>query len=65
VTYDPSDGELLPDGSRIQETTVGELVDYLAEHPPGPCGCDDPQPYNLCCPSRLIYPSYAKWRKKR
>jgi hypothetical protein len=38
VTYDPNAGELLPDGSRIQTTTAGELADWLDEHaPPREC----------------------------
>ncbi len=64
MTFNPDDGELLPDGSRIQETTAGELADWLAEHPPVGCGCEDPQPYNLCCPSRLIYPAYTEVARK-
>lgn len=60
MTFDPEAGELLPDGSRIGETTAGELADWLAEHPPEPCGCADPQLWNLCCPAKLIYPAYAK-----
>lgn len=64
MTYDPNDGELLPDGSRIQTTTAGELADYLASLPPRPsCGCENPQPWNLCCPSRIIYPANTLPRK--
>ena len=38
MTYDPEAGELLPDGSRIQTTTVGELADWLADNaPPREC----------------------------
>lgn len=54
MVYNPDDGELLPDGSRIQTTTAGELADWLAEHPPQPCGCADPQPFELCCVITLI-----------
>lgn len=62
--YDPDAGEPLPDGSRIQTTTAGELADWLAEQPPRPCGCENPQPYNLCCPAKLIYPAYAVKRMR-
>jgi hypothetical protein len=55
MTFDPNDGELLPDGSRIQITTAGELADWLAKHPLAPCGCENPQPYYLCCPAKLVY----------
>lgn len=55
MTFDPNDGAPLPDSSRIQETTVGELADWLAENPPQGCGCENPEPYQLCCPARLIY----------
>ena len=54
MAYDPDSGELLPDGSRIQRTTAGELADWLAEQPPTSCGCENPQPWNLCCPITLI-----------
>ena len=65
MTYDPNAGELLPDGSRIQEATAGEMADYLASLPLSPpCGCADPQPYNLCCPVKLIYPTHAKRRAR-
>lgn len=32
MTYDPDNGELLPDGSRIQETTAGELADWMDQN---------------------------------
>lgn len=32
MTYDPDAGELLPDGSRIQTTTAGELADWMARN---------------------------------
>jgi hypothetical protein len=65
MVYDPAAGELLPDGSRIQETTAGELADWLAQHPTDPragCTCEYPQPYNLCCPARVVYPAYRVQR---
>ncbi len=70
MTYDPSGGELLPDGSRIQTTTAGELADYLAENPPRSCGCENPQPFNLCCPAVVLIPTVrvvrnAPKRRKR
>lgn len=34
MTYDPGAGELLPDGGRIQETTAGELADWMVENLP-------------------------------
>lgn len=34
MTYDPQGGELLPDGSRIQITTAGELADWMAQNLP-------------------------------
>jgi hypothetical protein len=65
MTFDPNDGEVLPDGSTMHMTTVGELADWLAENPPQSCDCEDPQPYNLCCPSKLIYPVHTKWRRRQ
>jgi len=62
MVYDPSAGDPLPDGSRIQHTTVGDLADWLAANPAPPCGCANPQPYNLCCPSRILYPAYTVQR---
>jgi len=60
--FEPEAGELLPDGSRMQETTVGELADWLQHNPLVERGCEVPQPFNLCCPARLIYPVYGKRR---
>jgi hypothetical protein len=72
MTFDPNDGEVLPDGSTIGTTTAGELADWLAANPPAPveglfdgCTCEDPQPYNLCCPSKLVYPVHTKWRRRQ
>lgn len=59
MVYDPDDGELQPDGSRIQTTTAGELADWLAENPPQSCGCPDPQPWNLCCPAVILVPAHT------
>lgn len=59
---DPNDGELLPDGSRIQETTAGELANWLAENPPQGCGCENPQPFQLCCPAVTLIPTVTPLR---
>jgi hypothetical protein len=64
MTLDRDAGELLPDGSRIRETTVGALADWLQRNPLVECGCAQPQPFNLCCPARLIYPTYPKARRR-
>jgi hypothetical protein len=70
MAYDPEGGELLPDGSRIQTTTAGELADWLAEQQYVPCGCENPQPWELCCPARILIPAVraarvAPTRRKR
>jgi len=42
---------VLPDGSEIVTMTVGELVDWLAEHPPQ---YDPDDPYDLKRPAKLL-----------
>lgn len=65
MAYDPNDGELLPDGSRIQTTTAGELADWLAENSAAPCGCENRQPFNLCCPPVVLVPLATPYRGRR
>lgn len=66
MTYDPQGGEELPDGSRIQTTTAGELADWMDENLSREC--HSPYTEKECpegCSYRLRtdgYKEHTHWR---
>lgn len=56
--------ETLPDGSVIGTATAEQIFEWMQTRPMVECGCETPQPFNLCCPARLIYPMYPEARQR-
>jgi hypothetical protein len=64
ATMELENAETLPDGSVIGVATAEQISQWMQTRPMVECGCENPQPFNLCCPARLIYPTYTEARQR-